>query len=358
MKQYMHKNLRTISISMMIVLLSIISIFFYRQLKVPYYESKQVSNYYYKNNGSISYKVHLKPNSLFQDNYLEEGQLYINEFVNYILAEFNYEFEGGSEAQISGEYSIVAQIQGFTSDGDKQNQLWRKDFPLISNKRFASNNKSLFLTEQIRIQPEQYNALAKEIIETSKVNCQTSLTILMDIDLKADTDKGIIEDAILPSMVIPLNTPMFEITTNNIEKEGAIEETIQVPVPVDKNKVILYGTIIGISALGLIFLIFFTKPAPKKDPLEIALNKIFKKHGDRLVALSSIIDISDARTVRSIDDLVRLADEINKPILYKYSEDYKEINKFFITNDDEIYLFELEGLIPEEVIEEVSADGE
>lgn len=111
-----------------------------------------------------------------------------------------------------------------------------------------------------------------------------------------------------------------------------------------------YGLIIGISALVIIFLVFFTQAAPKKDPLEIELNKIFKKHGDRLVALSSNVDISNAMQVRSIDDLVRLADEVNRPILYKYSEDYRDINKFFVTNDDEVYVFYLEEPIPKEEI--------
>lgn len=44
---------------------------------------------------------------------------------------------------------------------------------------------------------------------------------------------------------------------------------------------------------------------------------------------------------KSIDDLVRIADEIGKPIMYKYSPDYKEIDKFYIINGDEVYILDL-----------------
>jgi hypothetical protein len=348
MKLSLYKNLRIALIVIIIIITGIISFLLYRELAVPTFEEQKIPQFSYINNGLINYKVYLKPNNLYEEYYLEEGRLYIYEFVDHILTEFSYEFSGDKDAQIAGTYDITAQIQGFTGDGEKRTNLWQKNIPILSNKRINSNNNSVSLKEETKINIEEYNTYAKEIIESSKVSCQTSLNILFDINLKAVTEKGTVEEKVSPSLIIPLNTSMFEVKSNNIQKPGSIDDTIQVQLPVNKAKVIFYGIIIGISALGLIFLIIFTKVAPEKDPLEKELNKIFKKHGDRLVALSSEVDISNARTVRTIDDLVRLADEINKPILYKYSDDYKEINNFFITNDDEIYVFDLEDLIPKE----------
>lgn len=63
------------------------------------------------------------------------------------------------------------------------------------------------------------------------------------------------------------------------------------------------------------------------------------------MALKSSLDTSNGIVVRSIEDLVRLADELNRPILYKYSEDSKEIDRFFVTFNDELYVFELDDSI-------------
>ena len=47
--------------------------------------------------------------------------------------------------------------------------------------------------------------------------------------------------------------------------------------------------------------------------------------------------------VFSIDDLVRIADEIGKPIVYRYSEDKNEIQRFYVLNDMEVYYLDIKG---------------
>lgn len=358
MRLALNKRLKVVLVCFFTFLIATTSYLLNKEIKIPIYETQSSEIYSYNNNASVDYKVYLKPNDLFRENALGPNEIYIISYIDRINTNFYYKYDSMQGANIKGEYNIHASVEGLTRKGENIVSVWEKEFPILQNRSFNSTDGSLTINEEVNLYLDQYNTFVKETIEATKINCDTTLTLIMDINLTGTTDKGIFEEHITPNIVIPLNTPMFEITTNNIEEPGAIEKTIQVQLPINKNKVILYSAILGIATLGLIFLIFFTKSAPKKDALEIALNKIFKKHGDRLVALSSSIDISNARTVRSIDDLVRLADEINKPILYKYSEDYNEINEFFITNDDEIYLFELEGPIPEEVTEEAQADGE
>ncbi len=76
------------------------------------------------------------------------------------------------------------------------------------------------------------------------------------------------------------------------------------------------------------------------------LNKIFKKHGNRLVALKINIEPAEQYiNVRDIEDLVRIADEINKPIMYKYSSTPQEITRFYIIEENTLYLFDLKEYI-------------
>ena len=87
----------------------------------------------------------------------------------------------------------------------------------------------------------------------------------MDVNIKGATDKGDFEELIIPNLVIPLDVMMFEITGDNIiNKPGAIEETIQVQQAVNKNLIIVYGIILFILVIALIFLVFFTTIAPIK----------------------------------------------------------------------------------------------
>jgi hypothetical protein len=357
MKLKINKKLKITLILSSIILIGISSLLLYREVNMPKFEEQNNTLFSYNNKGTVNYKIFLKPNNLYKENPLGPEKIYITEFVDYLSTNFNYEFSGDKIAKVKGKYNIIARVTGYTNEGENLVSIWEKDYPIILDKDFSFNDENKLINEEVNLNLTEYNKFVEEAIQATKINCDTSLTIVMEITLIGVTDKGTFEESISPGLVIPLNTPLFKISTNNIDKPGAIEETIQVQLPINKNKVILIGIIMGISLLGLIFLIFFTKDAPKKDALEKALNKIFKKHGARLVALTSNVNTSNAKNVVSMEDLVRLADEINKPIFYKHSDDYKEINKFFIINDDELFIFNLENLVPKEetVIEEKSA---
>jgi hypothetical protein len=196
----------------------------------------------------------------------------------------------------------------------------------------------------------------------------------MNIDLTGITDKGPIEKSISPSLIIPLDVDMFEITEENIvDQTEAIEEIKQVQKPINKNLIIIYGIILVFLIIALIILIFFTKLACEKNPLEKELSRIFKKYGDRLVALNSDISITNSKNVNSIEDLVKIADEIERPIVYKYCEN-KEINKFYVSDVNEMFLLDLkyldnseqtndkkdimEDIITEDVTEQIKTDSQ
>ncbi|WFA08268.1 DUF5305 domain-containing protein [Tissierella sp. Yu-01] len=356
MKLKINKKLRLAIISILTILILLNTFLLFKEVRYPSFEQQKSKLYDYNNNGTVNYTIYLKPNKLYEGNSLGEGMLYITEFVDSINANFSYEFAGKGITQLEGTYNIIGKVKGFKEEREQIINIWEKDYELVKNKKFNTSNETYTLNENISINIEEYNTFVEEIIESSKINCDTSITLLMDINVTGTTDKGTFEENITPNIVIPLNTLMFEITTNNVEKPGAIEETIQVQLPVNKNQVIFYGVIIGICILGLIFLIFFTETAPKKDPLEKELNKILKKHGDRLVALNSDVELKDAKYVRTIDDLVRFADEVERPILYKYSEDYNEINIFYVANGDEVYVFDIEESLPKVEVEEISEE--
>ena len=358
MKLQISKKLKTSVISLLIILISTSSFILFRQVRIPKLEEQTNPVYAYNNKSSVNYEVFLKPNNLYEGNSVDEGQVYITEFVDYIKTNFNYEFSGERDADLKGKYDIVATVEGFTGEGEKFKSIWEKDYIIVKEKKFDIKGTTGTIKEEIVLNIKPYNNFVEEMKEIAKINSQAMVTVAMNINLEGRTDKGNLEEIIRPSLIIPLNTPMFEIGGDlNIDEPGAIEETIQVEIPVNSKFVILNAIIISILSLILILMIFFVKIAPNKNPHERLLKVIFKKHGDRLVALNSDLIINDARTsnVKSIDDLVRIADEIGKPILYKYSDNYEEINKFYVSNEEQVYLLNISEIFIKEEMD--SDDG-
>lgn len=361
MELQINKNVKIGFISILIILIGITSFPLYHQVKTPEYEEQKISIYTYNNKGSINYTLFLKPNDLYEGNSLEEGKLYITEFVDYIMADFKYEFIGERAADLKGNYEIIAKVQGFTSEGEKLKIIWEKNYMIVGNKEFSIKDTTKTITEGVKLNLQSYNEFATEIKKISKINCQTMLTLVMNVTVEGKIDKGEIKETLSPSLIIPLDTAMFEIGGNStIDKPGVIEETTQVQLPINQKQVLFYGIIIGILTLLLIVIIFFIKIVPKKDPHEILLKKIFKNHGDRLVALNSnpVITNINPNQVKSIDGLVRIADEIGKPILYKYSQDYKDINKFYVADEEQIYLLDLTNMQVKDEVDTINLSSD
>lgn len=348
MKLGINKNFKIVSITVIILLFIVTSIYMYCEYKVPHYEEEIISLYKYNNKTSTSYNVLLKPNILYEEESLGEGHIYITEFIDHIKASYHYEFNGERNADIKGDYEIIAQVEGYTGEEKTYKTIWKKGFTLVPKKDIHKKDKTISINEDISIKLSKFNDFAKQVLKDAKIDSSVKLMVVMNVNLTAKTDKGVIEEKMSPALVIPLDTSYFSISGNlSEEKPGTIEETKQVQLPVNKNKVILYGIILGILFILLIFLLFFTKAKPMIDPFEKKIKKIFKKHGDRLVALNNEIAVicESYSEVNSIEDLVRIADEIEKPIMYKHSLDCKEISKFYVNDDTQMYVFDLSKIV-------------
>jgi len=352
MKIKINKNLKLGLIFIMVILISIISFIMFRLIKYPGFEEKKVSLFSYTNKSYVDYVVFLKPNLLYEQKVLGEDEIYITEFIDKINATFYYKYTGERIADINGDYEIIARVEGTVIRDKDEQVIWKKDFQLLPKENFNTKDKTVSIRKAVEFDLYTYNEFARQVIEASKVNANTRLRIIMNVNIQGETDKGVIKDNITPSMIIPLNTSYFYITGNlSEEKSGSIEGTIQIQLPTNKKQVLFYGVIIGILSLLLISIVTFTESASIKDPLEKKLKQIIKKHGDRLVALNNEISIASesCSKVKSIDDLVRIADEIGKPIMYRYSRDYKNISSFYVFDDNRVYCHDLvEALIIEE----------
>ena len=344
MKLIINKKLRYAFIVIIPIIILASIYLLYREYKIPKYQEEKVELYKCYNRAQLNYNVMLKPNILYEQSSLGEGHLYITEFIDSIQTSYNYEFQGEKNADIRGDYEVVAQVEGYTGSGETYKTIWKKNFIIIGKQRFSAKDSKITLNKDASINLSDYDNFAKQVIEASKINANVKLTITMNVNVIAKTDAGTIEEKLSPNITIPLDTKYFEISGNPlIEKPGVIEVTRQIQLPPNKTKIMVYGIITGFFFLSLIFMIFFTESKAAVGPHERMLKKIFKKHGDRLVALDCDVVVKDRdyNIVKSIEDLVRIADELSKPIIYKYRPDYNEIDKFYVIDEQQVYEFNL-----------------
>ena len=342
MKYIINKYIRLAIIIILVICIAGISFLTFKTIFNEDMVESSNQLYTYKSIGDIDYNVILKPNNIYEGQILGESQVYIMEYVDSMEIGFNYEFIGEDQADISGYYTISAFLEANIGTSDDITELWGKEFPLIANKTFTSDDGHIIVKDKIIVDLQTYNDFGQAIAKETKIDSNNILSVVMDINLHGSTAFGNFDENILPSIVFPINTAIFEVGGNSdFETPGAIEELVLVKEVVNVNQLIFLSIILGILLVGLVILLRFTQGQLQIDPLEKELRLIFRKYGDRIVALNTDIDILNTRQVRTIKDLITMADELGKPIIYKYSENYKDISKFYVINEEEAYVLDI-----------------
>ncbi|WP_418790600.1 DUF5305 family protein [Phosphitispora sp. TUW77] len=343
MKLKLNKYLKMGLICIITIVAVIIIFFLVREVRHPNVVEKKAVLYSYSQKVEINYRVFFEPNILYNDDSLGEGNIYISEFANHVNTYFNYEFRGDAAAEIKGSYEVLAMMEGYFSDDKKKTTVWEKEFTILPKTDFATAGNKISIAKNIPINLRQYNDFANNVIKDSKINSQVKLSVFMKINLEAATENGPVKETLSPGVIIPLNTKYFEIQKSQTgEKLGEIKGTQKLQIPVDRTTVIVYSISLVVLLLVLLYLTFFTITV-EKSPLIKTLDRIFKNHASRLVAVNG--EITDAPwslvKVKSIDDLVRVADEIGKPIIYRYSSNAADINRFYVFDDLITFVFDL-----------------
>lgn len=342
-----NKNIKIFCISISVILLIVMSAMLATTIIKGKFVEKKVPVYSYNHRAKVNYQVFLLPNNLYpaDQKSIGEGNIYIKKLLDYIDTNFKYEFNGQSNAEIQGKYSIKAVVEGQLGNDKGKKSIWKYEEQLLPEQSFKVDNSKHTLEAKTQIKPQHFEDIARKKSQDNDIGFETKLTIYWNIQIEAKTDKGIIKEQLEPTMEIPINSEKyFEIKGNlTPEKKGAIEATTKVVSPTYKKKVDLYTVVIGVCLLALLFILLGTASKPSDNPLQKKLKNIFKNHGDRLVRLTNenLIGFVQLVHVKEFDDLVRIADDIGRPIFYKHYEDINDISTFYVFDDKYVYIFQL-----------------
>ena len=96
--------------------------FFFLTKTLQVEEAKVVN---YQENGSLDYKVYLKPNEFYEQEYLGKGKYYIASIIKNITADVNYQFIIEQPVDTNFSYQIVAKLSIAGDQG--KNTLYEKN---------------------------------------------------------------------------------------------------------------------------------------------------------------------------------------------------------------------------------------
>ena len=295
----------------------------------------------YNENGSIDYKVYLKPNDYFDTEYLEKDKKYISSLIDYIDINYSYSFKTNYNMDYDCKYYILAS-SSVSDKGDEGKVIYENQKYLLENQTKEVKNKDkLDIKDNIKISYDEFNSIIKEF--TSKFNLSNTenkldLSLCISLEGKSEGFENLIVDKSTLNMTIPLTdqTIDMDIDYKEIDNSGEKIET--------SNGKFFNSLCFVLAAIAFlidfIFIILAVKSYLKlrgQEPLYQRIkNKIFYKYNRDISPIKELFDISlyDVIDVNDFEDLLNIRDCLGKPILF--IEPKKNKLSWFIVLDNEV----------------------
>jgi len=287
----------------------------------------------YTEQGWFDYEVYLKPNKLYETDVLRSealpaaepsslpqtlgpGLVYFRNIVDNIMASFYYQFRSDKEvANLVEEVEVTAVL--------KYPGMWSKSFTLVPR-----TSKSGPFVVDFPVDIKMFDAVADTLRSELGFGLATyDLTIQAVVHTTGDTDSGHIDEVFAQSLQGELGMSTFTLTGNlGKQQPGAIVENRMVPVGKAWVFRVLSLAGLALAVFGFLFVLRNSRQAQAVaiSRMEEEAMRAKKKHKGVIVDVSELPPTGAGEAVipiGSVDELVRTADALLKPVLHHAEAD-------------------------------------
>lgn len=290
--------------------------------RLPVVVTKEVPVLKYRHRAAIDYRVRLKANNYYPAPVLGPGGTYLANFVQAIETLFTYRFAAGEKVALEGGSKVTATIEALTKEGEKSRTVWERSFALAPPQEFREEGKRAALGQRLLVDLNRYNQLVESLGKEAGVSfSEARLVLKWDVRVRVSSVKGTAYEALAPTLVIPLSQKAFAAGGEPVaEKAGAF--TTEQKLRLSMREKLRYSILAYLAVVGFVLLLFtLGTQGEQVSAAEKVRRVIYKRHGAFLVEVTTTEEESETRVVSlaTIDDLVKVADELGKPVLHQKS---------------------------------------
>ncbi len=341
MKLTLHKRTKKYIIGALVIAFCFTGYHVYRALDDEKISIEEKTIFEYSCRSTIDYKVALHPNELYPDNILGEDGHYSKRLMDYIGAEFNLEYTSSEPTPIKGEYQVVARVNGYQGQTTSKSVYWSKSFPLTKLVTISQEGTSIGLKEKVNFDLKEYDSFCVMAKEMTGMNVSNEVIVELVGSISIDRDGQSIPIDFSPYIRIPLLEDVFQIEKGAGEPvESVITEKIETIVPYNRTKVSLLVVSMLILLTAMSIFAFLVKEPDEFAMLRKKNKGLLKNYGSRMVAMHEMPDFRFNRyfQVHSMKDMIKISDEVQKPIIYVPDDSIALRNsEIYIIDENNLY---------------------
>lgn len=296
---------------------------------------------HYSESSNLDYKVYLKENNYYQEEYLGKDKQYIASLINYIDTDFNYNFTSAENIGLEYSYYITASVIVNNSEGKN---IYEKEETIKDSQKVTElSNNRFSVKENIKIDYGKYNDLARSFLSDYNLSADAQLIVSLYVDVSgkhAEFDKKISDKAAV-SMKIPLTSRTVDIVMD-YQLSNSVDEVLQYRSTAINNP-ILFGVSLFLAIADILIItciiIWVIKNRDNQTLYAKKLDKILKEYERYIcetIITERVEDMMKTRSLRieiikSFEGLIDVRDNLGKPILYHEERPGEEAIFYIIT---------------------------
>jgi len=314
---------------------------------LPVEEENVITLSRYQNVSEYDYIAGLKPNEIYENRLTlspGEGILYLNVVENFAIT-FHYTFICDCPASITTEYLVGMDLE---SPGK-----WIKHLTMVPRNSISSNGERLEFSTELFITVPWFDGL-KEVIdaETGTSSSTYNLRVKPEVHTVAETDVGTIDESLVPELVMSFKYGSAE---GNQIMMSSLENNI--PGAIQRTETTYYGDVLAyrsifyvvsaVAFVGLIGTAWGFMRTRSKSPEKLVEN-IIKPFKESVIEVAEEPSYKKQRatiTMKSLEDLVSLAEGLGKPVLHLRKParipNAEQIHTFYVLDDMTRYEYSL-----------------
>ena len=304
------------------------------------YEKKEII-LTYTNKLNTTYDVELKNNKFIKEKTLPMGKTYVTDLIDKINMDFDFLYDASKYTDLTYSYSIVGVLNGVYSKDGTQKKVWEKEYILLEETENKESNNTINIKENIPIDVNKYNQEIYSFEKTLGMAITASFNVQLKVNIEGQIDETKIDDNFVSNINIELGEYTTEITGQLTDETG---ETLYNTVINNKNDTVTIAINVILIIIALLWLKYIqantTNLNTVRNNYKLELNRILKSCEDKIVKLSKNIELNGKEVIEVNDfgELIKLSEELYKPILY-WNSNIKEEADFFVITNNVIYKF-------------------
>ena len=293
----------------------------------------------FKQRASIDYKVNLLPSPLYDQPSLGAGVAYFTGLTKNVEIHFRYTIETNPPVDIECSSSVVGTLRIYDTPSKDAVVLWSRQYDLLPQVKASSMGRKVQLDRPLVIDLKQYSQIVDKIYELTEVK-PARADITLEWNVQAKTPEGIpVSEPLMSSLVVPVAAKYFTIGGNpSAEGNGTFtvaDEKLNTAALTERK---IWGIALGVSLAVLLGTLLV--PVGEAQKQAKALRNLLGKFGSR-IARSRTAEMygRDVVDLASAEDLLRVADELGKPVIYVPADFSGRPHVFYVLDGDTRYQY-------------------